>query len=83
MFLEKRIADKLSRQYILIIILMIFDTMESSLPSTYTFQSESTLYSRLNLKELFVWIRCDIWSLSNSNGIQTHNHLVCNQALDH
>ena len=65
MFLEKRIADKLSRQYILIIILMIFDTMESSLPlrfyvtvcyyhPTYSFQSESTLYSRLNVKELFV-----------------------------
>ena len=42
---------------------------------TYTFQSESTLYSCLNVKEVFARNRRDIWSLSESNGIPTHNHL--------
>ena len=41
----------------------------------YVFQSESTLYSHLNVKELLVQNRGDIWSLSNSNEIQTHSHL--------
>ena len=30
----------------------------------------------LNLKELLARSRCHIWSLSDSNGIRTHNHLV-------
>ena len=34
------------------------------------FQSDSTLYNCLNVKELYMW------SLSDSNGIRTHNHLV-------
>ena len=37
------------------------------------FQSESTLYSSLNLKELPAQNKCDIWSLSDSNGIRTYN----------
>ena len=37
----------------------------------------------LNLKELIAWSRCHIWSLSDSNGIQTHNHLVCKLILNH
>ena len=49
----------------------------------YAFQSESTLYSCLNVKELLAQNRCDIWSLSDSNGIQTHNHLVPKQTLNH
>ena len=43
---------------------------------TYVFQSESALYSWLNAKELLARNRYDIWRLSDSNGIQTHNHLV-------
>ena len=43
---------------------------------TYAFQSESTLYSCLNIKELLARNRRDIWSLSDTNGIRTHNHLV-------
>ena len=42
----------------------------------YAFQSESTLYSCLNVKELFARSRCEIWSLSDCNGTRTHNHLV-------
>ena len=43
---------------------------------TYVFQSESTLYSFLNVKERLAQNRHNIWSLSHRNGIQTHNHLV-------
>ena len=50
---------------------------------TYAFQSESTLYSCLNVKELLAQNRCDIWSLSDSNEIQTYYHLVCKQTLNH
>ena len=38
---------------------------------TYTFQSESTLYSGLNFKKHFAQNRRDIWSLSDSNGIES------------
>ena len=40
----------------------------------------STLYSFLNVKELPAESRHDIWSLSDSNGFQTHNHVVCKLA---
>ena len=50
---------------------------------TYAFQSESTLYSCLNVKELFARSRREIWSLSEWNGTQTHNHLVCKRTLNH
>ena len=40
------------------------------------FQSESRLYSFLYVKELLARNRCKIWSLSDSNGIRIHNHLV-------
>ena len=42
----------------------------------YAFQGESTLYGCLNVKELLAPNMRDIWSLSDSNGIRTHNHLV-------
>ena len=45
----------------------------------YEFQSESTLYSCLNVKEPLARNRRVIWRLSNSNGIWTHNHLVRSQ----
>ena len=37
----------------------------------YAFQSESTLYSCLNVKELLAPSRCEIWSLSDCNWTQT------------
>ena len=43
---------------------------------TYEFQSESTLYSCLNFKGFLARNRHNIWSLSDSNRIRTHNHLV-------
>ena len=46
---------------------------------TYVFQSESTLYGCLNVKEVFAWNRHNIWSLSDINGIRTQNHLVWNE----
>ena len=36
---------------------------------TYAFQSESTLYSCLNVKELPARNSCDIWSLSGYNEV--------------
>ena len=36
----------------------------------YTFQSESTLYSYVNVKELLAQNRCEIWSLSDCNWAQ-------------
>ena len=43
---------------------------------TFAFQSESTLYSCLNVKEHLAQNRCDIRSLSDCNGTRTHNHLI-------
>ena len=50
---------------------------------TYTFQSESTLYSCLNVKELLARSRGEIWSLSDCNWARTHNHLVHKRTLNH
>ena len=50
---------------------------------TYTFQNEFTLYSCLNFKKRLAWNRRDIWSLSGSNGIQTHNQLIHKRTLNH
>ena len=50
---------------------------------TYAFQSESTLYSCLNVKELLARSRREIWSLSDCNWIRTHNHLVRKGTLNH
>ena len=49
----------------------------------YAFQSEPTLYNCLNVKELLAQNKHDIWNLSNSNGIRTHNHLVRKRTLNH
>ena len=43
---------------------------------TYAFQSESTLYSSLNVTELLAPSRHKVWSLSDSIWTQTYNHLV-------
>ena len=37
----------------------------------------------LNVKELLAQSRHNILSLSDSNGIWTHNHLVCKRTLSH
>ena len=50
---------------------------------TYAFQSESTLYICLNVKELLARSRREIWSLSDCNWIRTHNHLVHKRTLNH
>ena len=49
---------------------------------TDTFQSESTLHSCLNFKELLARNRREIWSLSNCHDTRTHNHLVRKRTLN-
>ena len=49
----------------------------------YAFQSESTLYSCLNVKELLAQSWCEIWSLSDCNWTRTQNHLVHKPTLNH
>ena len=46
-------------------------------------QIESAPYSCLNVKEPLARNRRDILCLSDSNGIRTHNHLVCKRTLNH
>ena len=50
---------------------------------TYMFQSESTLYSCLNVNELLSRSRQGIWSFSDCNRTQTPNHLVHKRTLNH
>ena len=50
---------------------------------TYEFESESTLCSCLNVKELLVRRRRNIWILSDCNGTRTHNNLVRKRTLNH
>ena len=49
---------------------------------TYLFQSESTLYSCLIVKEILFQNRCNIWHLSNCSRTRTHKHLVRKQILN-
>ena len=49
---------------------------------TYTFQSESTLYSCPNVKELLPRNKGHISSLSDCNGIKTYNHLISKRTLN-
>ena len=37
----------------------------------------------MNVEELLAWSRRNIWSLSDSNVIRTHNHLVRKRRLNH
>ena len=50
---------------------------------TYAFQSESTSYSCLNVKELLARNRRDIWNLSDCNRTWTCNHLVRKRTFNH
>ena len=52
----------------------VFDCIFLSV--TYAFQSESTLYICLNVKELLASNRGDIWRLSDCNSTRTHNHFL-------
>ena len=51
--------------------------------ATYAFYSDDTIYSWLNVKERLTPNRRDIWSLSDSNRIRTHNYLVRKRTLNH
>ena len=46
------------------------------------FQSESSLNSCLNIKELLARNRCDIWRLRDNNGTRTHNLLIRKRTLN-
>ena len=37
----------------------------------------------LNVKDLLAQSRCEIWSISDSNGIRTHNHWFSKRTLNH
>ena len=50
---------------------------------TLAFQSESTVCSCLNAKELLARSRREIWRLSNCNWTRTQNHLVRKRTLTH
>ena len=50
---------------------------------TYAFQSESTLNTCLNVKELLARSRRVIWSLSDCNWTRTQNHLIRKRTLNH
>ena len=50
---------------------------------TYPFQSESILYSCLNVNKLLARSRHEIWSLSYCNWNGAHNHSVRKRTLNH
>ena len=50
---------------------------------TYVFQSESTLYSSLNVKKLLARNRSENWSLSDCNWVRSLSHLVHKRTLNH
>ena len=50
---------------------------------TYAFQSESTLYICLKVKELLARSRREIWRWSDCNWTRTQNHLVLKRTLNH
>ena len=50
---------------------------------TLELQSESTLYSCLNVKGFFTQNRRKIWKLNDCNCTRNHNHLVCKSTLNY
>ena len=61
-------------------------TMHFTVPSyhvIYAFQSESTHYRYMNVKELLAQNRRDNCSLIGSNLTRTHSYLVCKRTLNH
>ena len=73
--------NELCSEYLSVRYIWLYVLMCSVL--TYAFQSESTLYSWLNVKEPLAPSRCEIWSLSDWNWTRTQNHLVCKRRLSH
>ena len=49
---------------------------------TYAFQSEATLYSCLDVKELLARSRREIWRLKDCNWTPPHNNLVHKRTLN-
>ena len=47
------------------------------------FQSDTTVYSCLNVKETLLWSRPKIWSLSDCNWTLALNYLVCKQTFNY
>ena len=68
---------------VLCVLICTVDLTVWSCHVTYAFQSESTLSSCLNVKELFAQSRRKIWSLSYCSWTRTHNHLVHKRTLKH
>ena len=62
---------------------LFLEKRDSYVLNRWSLQSESTSYSCPNVKELLAQNRRDIWSLSDSNGIRTHNHLARKRTLNH
>ena len=65
---------------------VLFCTVHLTLSSshvTYAFDSESIIYSCLNVKELLAPSRCEIWRWSNCNWTRNQNHLVLERTLNH
>ena len=50
---------------------------------TYAFQSESILYSCMDVKAFLARNRHDILSLSDCKGTRTHNHLFRKRTLNY
>ena len=50
---------------------------------TYAIQSESTLYSCLNIKSFFSWSERVMWCLSDCNWTWSQNQLVRKRTLNH
>ena len=80
MFFHKIHNCKFSLFHVKWQILITIDCTVCSCHVTFAFQSESTLYSCLNVKELLAQSRCEIWTLSDCNWTGTHNHLVHKQS---
>ena len=59
------------------------DLIVCSYHVTYAFQSESTLYSSLNVKETLARNKRETWPLSDCNWTRTHNHLVRKRTHKH
>ena len=50
---------------------------------TWAFQSESSIYSCLKVKELLALNKREILTLSDCSATRTHHHLVCQQTHNH
>ena len=70
----KRVSDEFSNTIIMTV---------CSCHVKYAFQSDSTFYSCLNVKELLARNSREIWSLSDCNWTWIHHHLVSKRKLNH